>query len=187
MEIVVGILLYSVPLVLLGFVARDRFSRLATGAFCLLASLVGEVSYLILLDKNGLIGLATVAFWKEVVVWYPIAILPLGMWAACLGVVGTSALRTIAARRRVTFPSLLLVGLVAGAVVGLAFMGLCVSLARATNEAGKLSSAPAYVLAGIAAGAACGGIAVLLSRYGIEAGREAGAPPPEGSENRLVR
>ena len=172
MGIVVSVLLYGAPLVLLGLIAKDSRSRRWACIFCLLASLVGEVGYFI--AERGFKELLAVGFWEATAANFPMAIVPLGIWAGCLGTAGTLLLGVVAHRPGITTGSLSLVGVVSGIVVGAGFMFLFVLLVNTVGLATGSESILPYELAGASAGAASGAVAVL---FVVLPGRKRGQSP----------
>lgn len=171
--------IYLTPLVFLPYILkRDRSTRRVALLIFFLAPLIGEATSLSLWKEQSHPGVATLKFWRTVLLWYPMAIIPLGFWAALLGVVGTRTLRSIAIRFRVRAAALSVIGFFGGAVLGSLFMTIF-SLIGSAIQAGRLrpeESLVPYLMAGLFAGSVCG----LIS--GWVAGR-----PDIGSENNEAR
>lgn len=166
----VSLAIYVTPLVLLAFVLRrDPSTRRIAFLIFFIAPLIGEATYLFLLKDRTVRGLATLDFWRTVLVWYPMAVLPLGFWAAFFGAIGTNVLKAIAIRYKLGAAVLPFIGFFIGAIVGAVFMiifkslGTLIQDGHVQPEDGFLP----YALAGLFAGAVCG----LISGYGCTAKR----------------
>lgn len=155
----VSLAIYVTPLVLLAFVLRrDPSTRRIAFLIFFIAPLIGEATYLFLLKDRTVRGLATLDFWRTVLVWYPMAVLPLGFWAAFFGAIGTNTLRSIAIRYNLSTVAVSAIGFFMGAIIGTVFM-ITFKLLGAFIQGGRMQSDDGllpYALAGFFAGAVCG-------------------------------
>lgn len=152
--------IYVTPLVLLGYILRrDPSTRRVAFLVFFIAPLIGEATYLLSLKDQGVSWMATLNFWRTVLVWYPMAVLPLGFWAAFFGAVGTNTSQSIAIRYKLGVAALSVIGFFVGAIFGAVFMIISTILGMFIQGGGRIQPEDGllpYALAGLFAGAVCG-------------------------------
>lgn len=168
--LVASLAIYVTPLVLLVYILRrDPSVKRVAFLIFFIAPLIGEAAYLLSLKELGVGEIATLNFWRTVVVWYPMAVLPLGFWAAFLGAAGTNTLRFIAIRYSLGAAPLSVIGFFIGPIVGIVFMIIFKLLGTSIQSGGSQleDGLLPYALAGLFAGAVCG----LISGYSVRSGK----------------
>ncbi len=168
MEIVFALVVYAAPVIILPFIVRRRASvrRIALLVF-FVAPLIGEVTYLLWLSEQGFRAISTLSFWKTIIGFYPMAVFPLGLWAAFLGAGGTRVLEAIALRYGLGLPSILFVGLLFGAIIGPIFMSVFTLTAILTGTSSQLNEGLLpYALAGLMAGGVSGAASAYFASKG---------------------
>jgi hypothetical protein len=160
----------ALPLILLPVFVRGNQLLTRFGFVCFFfVPLVGEIVYMgpVISESTA----SATEFWLAVLGFYPMALVPWGLWGAVLGVAGARFLHTLQSRYRIAFRALLACGLLSGAVTGLAFVIVMVAAAAFTGSITEVSgtAAPfaealrAYALAGAVAGAFGGLIAAYYA------------------------
>jgi hypothetical protein len=149
-ELAFNVSMYAVPLIGLPLVGASRRALV----FVFGSSFVGELAYFATLLTWGRYDGTWSGVLEDVLGFYPMAVIPLGLWAGLLGVVGVRILE------RGTFwwgtgIWLVLLGLVGGAAVGGLFMELY-GLGVASTSATDIGDTRPWLFAGLAAGAASG-------------------------------
>lgn len=158
LEIVFGFLLYFVPLVGIPLSLKKR-SHLRLFAFLVLfvAPLIGEVAYVIFSQRQPLLVLFTSAFWINVLLNYPLAIFPLGLWAVLIALIFIIKFQRVVSYD--SYPRILRVafGSVIGGIIGTLFMWIYTVLATLVYGIGTNDySVSHYILSGLLAGIVCG-------------------------------
>jgi hypothetical protein len=165
MEVAAGLVLYVSPLAILPFIVRDnillRRVAVITG---LSGSLIGEVTLLLASHRYGFSSILNTNFWTFLVIFYPVAIFPLGFWVGLLSVWGCQLAKVIAVRYKVTALRLHLLGVILGAVTGGLFIVIYIGLAVVSGVSQYPQDGIAsYLFSALITGAAMGPVCVKFA------------------------
>lgn len=165
MEVVIGLLLYITPLVLVPFVLKSNshLRRLAI-VTCVTGSLIGEVTLIITSGRFEVSSISNPNFWSFLLLFYPLAVFPLGFWVALLAIAGYHLAKRISIHETVANVQDYVLSVVLGALIGVFFIVVYIGVA----VFGGISHYPqegmrAYLLAGLLTGGIIGPICVKFA------------------------